>query len=353
VRYSHLRPDEFDERLEKFPVCFLPMGSLEWHYLHLPLGTDGLEAEALCVRTAQKSGGIVLPPVTVSITGRYRSQFDPQFGDSKKFYRNIKISNKLFEELFNATVEEMIGVGFKMIVIFNGHGTAGVYEPFAYRWHENRNIATILTPMPMFVVDRGMTAANDHAAFLETSLTSAIAPDSVDLSKLEQLTGPYDLGNLKQAYSMMDSDRQNASPDPENIIKKAYIGGLDPRLGAGAEMGKIFIETITDRAAKYIVNKYRISASGDWPEFDFPFSESKCWEKCPAFKNNFIQPDSVQRCRCGVCSEASEDIFEVLEERYGGAWLKNTLEFNINLVKSSPHFWKSRTAIMKKLLQDL
>ena len=38
-----------------------PLGALEWHGDHLPLGLDGLVAEAFCERLAEATGGILLP----------------------------------------------------------------------------------------------------------------------------------------------------------------------------------------------------------------------------------------------------------------------------------------------------
>ena len=43
------------------PVAWLPTGTFEWHSFHLPLGFDGVKAEALCVEAARAIGGFVLP----------------------------------------------------------------------------------------------------------------------------------------------------------------------------------------------------------------------------------------------------------------------------------------------------
>ncbi len=44
VLYQELTPAEFTARLEKCPVAYLPLGTLEWHSYHLPLGSDGLQS---------------------------------------------------------------------------------------------------------------------------------------------------------------------------------------------------------------------------------------------------------------------------------------------------------------------
>ena len=44
VLYEELFPDEFAERIKKMPVAFLPLGTLEWHGPHMPLGADGIQS---------------------------------------------------------------------------------------------------------------------------------------------------------------------------------------------------------------------------------------------------------------------------------------------------------------------
>ena len=45
VLYVELTPSEFAERLAAAPITYLPLGTLEWHGPHLPLGSDGLQAQ--------------------------------------------------------------------------------------------------------------------------------------------------------------------------------------------------------------------------------------------------------------------------------------------------------------------
>jgi creatinine amidohydrolase len=43
ICYSELTPGEFKKRLAAAPIAYLPMGTLEWHSQHLPLGADGIQ----------------------------------------------------------------------------------------------------------------------------------------------------------------------------------------------------------------------------------------------------------------------------------------------------------------------
>src|SRR5947207_13170031 len=61
VEYELMTPDEVIAAREKTPVAFVPVGPIEWHGPHLPLGTDGLHARGVAVRAARIVGGVVLP----------------------------------------------------------------------------------------------------------------------------------------------------------------------------------------------------------------------------------------------------------------------------------------------------
>ena len=71
VRYEDLLPHQFRLRLAECPVAYLPLGTLEWHGEHLPLGSDAIISHGLMIKAAEKLGGIVMPPIYV---GPDRSQ---------------------------------------------------------------------------------------------------------------------------------------------------------------------------------------------------------------------------------------------------------------------------------------
>ena len=63
--YSELTPRGFRERLAEAPIAYLPLGTLEWHGEHLPLGSDGLQSQGFFRRLAREVGGVVLPMLFV------------------------------------------------------------------------------------------------------------------------------------------------------------------------------------------------------------------------------------------------------------------------------------------------
>jgi hypothetical protein len=63
VQMQFMRPAQLEAALREFPVVYVPFGLIEWHGRHLPLGNDALKAHAILVKTAEKFGGVVYPPV--------------------------------------------------------------------------------------------------------------------------------------------------------------------------------------------------------------------------------------------------------------------------------------------------
>src|SRR5262245_1204130 len=63
VRYERMRPEQIRAAREARPVVYIPIGTLEWHGFHDPVGLDGLKAHGLAVRCAETGGGLVFPPL--------------------------------------------------------------------------------------------------------------------------------------------------------------------------------------------------------------------------------------------------------------------------------------------------
>src|SRR6185369_11281395 len=131
VKYLELRPTEFRERLQQKPLAYLPLGTLEWHGEHLPLGSDALQSEALMVACAEKFGGIVLPTLFLGPDrrmdkedGSYLAGMD--YALSTNPNRQLTgsaywVSNDFFKVLLENILEQLKRAGFTM-VFAEGHG---------------------------------------------------------------------------------------------------------------------------------------------------------------------------------------------------------------------------------------
>ena len=71
VRYERLRPAQIVAQRQACAVAYLPIGTIEWHGEHNPVGLDTLKEHALLVRCAQRLGAWSFrPSITASSASR-------------------------------------------------------------------------------------------------------------------------------------------------------------------------------------------------------------------------------------------------------------------------------------------
>jgi creatinine amidohydrolase len=58
---ERLRPHQIEAALAERSLIYLPLGTIEWHCHHLPVGLDALTAQGLCLLAAEETGGLVWP----------------------------------------------------------------------------------------------------------------------------------------------------------------------------------------------------------------------------------------------------------------------------------------------------
>ncbi|HOV77880.1 MAG TPA: creatininase family protein [Sedimentisphaerales bacterium] len=178
VRLEFLRPREIEKTRDACATIFQPLGTIEWHGVHNVVGVDAVKAHALCVRAAQKGGGVVSPPLYGGVGGMNEPHtfiMDPE--------------NDVFSRLLRPWLEqlcrEMARDGFKAILILTGHYGAAqqiVVRETAVRMSRALGIPVLGTPEYWLALDEGYMG--DHAAWGETSLMMHLFPETVDLSRL-------------------------------------------------------------------------------------------------------------------------------------------------------------------------
>lgn len=208
-RCEELRPAELTHIMQRYPLAFVPSGTLEWHAPHLPIGLDGLLAEEVCLRAARQAGGIVVPPTYWAIGGvphPFTTRIDPE----------------VVERLFVSILEQLAHVGFRAVFILAGHYGIDHYAALkraAVRVMQRGSMTICAMPEFELVTDQGFQGG-DHAGAWETSLLWAIRPDLVVM------------------------DRLPATGAIEGVI------GEDPRHGAGAERGQALLAILVERMAQ-------------------------------------------------------------------------------------------------------
>jgi creatinine amidohydrolase len=213
------RPGQLAAAIEEFPAAYVALGSIEWHGTHLPLGFDGLKAEALLRRVAERIGKGVLFP-----TMYWHN------------YRTMNFPYTLHTPSFSAKeiARQLYGMGFKIVVLVTGH-----YPPAQVRnvrgaatWlmKKHADAYAIGIPEQFLLQDTGYIG--DHAAKDETSMGLALFPGLVNVA------------SLPKGHSYMER------------CTRLGVMGHDPAAAASTEFG--------DKAAGAFVDKLSSIIEGAW-----------------------------------------------------------------------------------------
>jgi len=223
VLYADLTPQEFRDRLAAAPIAYLPLGTLEWHGEHLPLGADGLQSQGFFCRLAQEVGGIVLPmlflgPDRVEISGGHEfygmdlcrtNQPEQAYPDQQLAGSAYWVSDENFCIVLTAVFKQLARAGFR-IVVGHGHGpSTASFRASADQWREQFGLECF-TCWGSEYDSEGLGIQVDHAAMNETSLLMALRPDLVQMDRLQHDLDDWPVG----------------------------VGGRDPRIYASAELGE-------------------------------------------------------------------------------------------------------------------
>lgn len=92
-------------------VCVIPIGIIEKHGPHLPLGTDLYEAREIAFHAAEKEYAVVFPPY-----------FTGQIFEARHQPGAIAYSDELMWKMLDETCRELSRNGLKKIILLNGHG---------------------------------------------------------------------------------------------------------------------------------------------------------------------------------------------------------------------------------------
>jgi creatinine amidohydrolase len=222
VRAERLSPAEIEGRLAERSVVYLPLGTLEFHGPHLPIGLDALNGHGVCVAAAERTGGVVLPPVYQGLGG----------GHAAYPWTIMMTGGETLRANLLATVVRLDGLGVARVVVFSGHFAPeqlDAIDAFASSWNGRPGRRTIVVAT---AVNRCPDAPlpPDHAGAFETTLLSGIAPELVHVDRLPDLAD----------HPQVDPDGDPSGPhrhDPDQPLWGVF--GADPRsadLGRGPEL---------------------------------------------------------------------------------------------------------------------
>jgi creatinine amidohydrolase len=167
-------------------VCVIPLGIIEKHGPHLPLGTDLFESREAACMAAKKEYAIVYPPYFVG-----------QIFEARHQPGAIAYSNELMWQMLEETCNELSRNGLKKIILVNGHGgnTSFLQYFCQSQLASGKDYVVVLfqersNPAYSKEIESLKKAKLDgHAGEEETSMMYNIRPELVDLQAITGESG--------------------------------------------------------------------------------------------------------------------------------------------------------------------
>jgi creatinine amidohydrolase len=236
------RPAQIRARREQCPVLYIPIGTIEWHGPHNPVGADTLQAEGLALLCARKGGGLVFPPLYYG-ESRSESLMEANAADRGKIAEVMGLSpdNFLPERQPFTPTEQVLGyqrlllhilveaetLGFSLGVIVAGHyplidhARAAVLLFNQRRYSKYHGMLAWACIDYLFLRDR-YPDAGDHAGGWETSHVLALHPETVDLALLPPKGGELVgiMGKMAPQDSTAEFGRRTLEESAEIIVRE-------------------------------------------------------------------------------------------------------------------------------------
>jgi creatinine amidohydrolase len=164
-----------DVRDANYQVAVLPMGATEPHNLHLPYGTDSIEAHQLasaCCQKAWQEGGRIVQLPTLP----YGTE-----SNLREFPLAMNLRPTTLFRVVRDLLDTVAGAGIRKLVIFNSHG-GNDFKPFLREVYGETPVHVFLCNWYQMIRDVALEVCeqpDDHAGEMETSLIMAFRPDLV------------------------------------------------------------------------------------------------------------------------------------------------------------------------------
>ena len=202
--WENLREEEFEEAINRSKgVCILPVGCLEKHGQHLPVGTDVIHITEIARLAAELEPAVIFPTM----------YFGEKTG-AGEFKGTVIFTAELRQQILKETCREIARNGFKKILLYNGHGgnqamlsafsRSVLYEKTDYMVYDYSIGSDFATPKKLLQENYSYLTSEDrkileaytaqkkrygHACFIETGWVYGVRPEVVRLDKADQESG--------------------------------------------------------------------------------------------------------------------------------------------------------------------
>ena len=239
-------PEVADEIEAGTPIV-LPVGAVEQHGPHLPLGTDGFIPYNLAIRVASTRRLIVAPPMFYGAYSR------PRTGGGRHFPGSVGLPGRTLERVVRDVTQDWMRQGFRNVAVLNGHwenawtlleALEQAVEPYRethkalliHWWDQVRE-----ADVRRIFGDAFPGWESEHASITETSIMEVLAPESVRTDLKTE-------GGAKRIVTY------DIFPPPEDILWPNGVGYS--AVPASAELGGQLVDLLVERIGAILDDEF-------------------------------------------------------------------------------------------------
>jgi creatinine amidohydrolase len=236
ARFEETVGFELAEVVSRSPLAILPLGSLEFHGAHNPLGSDSIIISGIAEQVAARTKGLLFPTI----------RFTQCPAHTAHFRGTMSVRPEVMTMYFADVLRNIVHLGFRKVFILNGHdGNVGPARgAIAQVADESKGSAFLFASWWEFVPTEMLkkldifhqeNGGHGHGGPLETSAVAAFRPDLVHLDQVKDLPQPPDLSggppyflqkSTAEGWPGYSGKVSEASPDKGKMIVRISEDGI-------------------------------------------------------------------------------------------------------------------------------
>jgi creatinine amidohydrolase len=245
---EHLTWKQAEEVLAAKPVVLIPVGAVEAHGAHLPLGADSMVAQEVAVRAAQLTESIVVPPIWYGYSPSWRN-----------FPGSLSVRPETVLCLAEDIIRGLSQFGPRHFVFVNSHGgNEPPLEQVAYSLqHELKILVAHYYPWRVMGVysseiNPDYSSVRGHGAEPNSSVLAYLFPNSVDftLASTEALRSWKGLKLQSARTTRSQGATIELYPELDQVIPSGVTSG-DPT-SYSVELGEKLVELTVNALVAFL-----------------------------------------------------------------------------------------------------
>jgi creatinine amidohydrolase len=249
-RYEELTWPEMRDAIARQPVVLLPFGAVEDHGPHLPLNSDNVIVEAICLEVARRAPGelLVMPLVAYGLDEHHMD-----------FPGSVSVDVQTLLDYVSDVATSAARHGFNHVLVVNGHGSNAPIADLVARqvvlrtgiicgaMSPNAAIDPALAEPALSQLRRSGPGGIAHAGEYETAMMLHLRPDLVQMDRAVR-----EIGQLKHEYFNWDHPEPSVLSWQDWWSRMSESGVCGDPTVATAEFGRVLFETTVDNMIRFV-----------------------------------------------------------------------------------------------------